>query len=419
MNAIDYINSFTKSGKPVTDLSRINALLNSLDNPHNKLNFVHIAGTNGKGSVLEFASQACIHAGYKTGQFTSPFVTRYEDRIRINGNNIDGESLEKYCSIVKQAVDNNEYSQFEISFAIALLYFLSQKCDIIFLETGIGGSLDATNIIQAPLASVITSVSYDHTDLLGDTLYKIAGHKAGIIKPDCYAILSPDNPKEVVNTIKATAEKQNAKLIVVDKNNLSILNHSQSGSDFTYKGTSYHIRMLGIHQIYNACTAIETINLLSDKGFTVNSSDIHYALNTAQIGSRIELISSEPVVLLDGAHNLSGISALANVVKDFNKKPVISVVGMLNNKDYVSSMKIISEFSDAIVCVDGFSPNNVRSGELSCLCKNIKNYAMNFTAGIKFSIKLAKQKNGLVAVCGSLYLASAVKNFFDDKFIQN
>ena len=188
--AMNFVNSYSKSGKAVTDLSRARELMKRIGNPEKQLKFVHVAGTNGKGSTVEYISNALIYSGYKTGQFTSPFILHYADRIRINGQEIDEKSLCEIAEKVKNSVADEEYSQFEITMAIALLWYAREKCDIVVLEAGIGGLLDCTNVIPPPVVAVITSISLDHTAILGDSVEKIAAQKAGIIKENSAVILS-------------------------------------------------------------------------------------------------------------------------------------------------------------------------------------------------------------------------------------
>ena len=203
---MDFIGSYSKSGGRITDLSRASELMERIGNPEKRLKFVHIAGTNGKGSTLEYIANALQLSGYKTGKFTSPFVLRYTDRIRINDNEIDEGSLCELAEFVRERVGEREYSQFEITMAVAMLWYEREKCDVVVLETGIGGLLDSTNVIPPPLLSVITSISLDHTAVLGDTVEKIAVQKAGIIKSGSAVVLSEDNTESVRKIIVETAK---------------------------------------------------------------------------------------------------------------------------------------------------------------------------------------------------------------------
>ena len=260
---MSFINSYSKSGGKITDLSRAKELMDSIGNPEKNLKFVHIAGTNGKGSTLEYISDALILSGYKTGQFTSPFILRYNDRIRINGNNIDDESLCSIAEFVRSKVSDREYSQFEITMAVAFLWFQREKCDIVVLETGIGGLLDCTNIIPSPLLSVITSISLDHTALLGNTVEEIAVQKAGIIKENSAVVVSQDNKENVIDIILKTAKAKNSEFL--QHEDTSPYGDGGLYASFIYKGQRYQPKMPGIHQYYNAITALTACCYLRKK----------------------------------------------------------------------------------------------------------------------------------------------------------
>ncbi len=312
--AMEFINSFSRSGKKVEDLSRIKQLLDKIGNPQDSLKFIHIAGTNGKGSVLEYCSEILIEAGYKTGQFTSPFMECYCDRIRINRKNISEEELAEICSSFADFADA-PFSQFEISLAVAFLYFKRHKCDIVCLETGLGGRLDATNIIKNPIVSIITSVSLDHMQVLGETVEEIAKQKAGIIKPGCPCILSAQNKQSVEEIVRKNAEENKSPLIIPDSEKIEILMEELSGTEFVYKGEKYRINMPGFHQVLNAVTALEAVNIIRTRGFELDNKSIYTGLGQALVVSRIEVVNKEPEIIIDGGHNEAGIDSLINVLK--------------------------------------------------------------------------------------------------------
>ncbi len=402
-----YIQSFSKSGTPVKNLSRIRNLLEKLGDPQQGQRFIHIAGTNGKGSVLALSSAAAIEAGFKTGQFTSPYMVRYNDRIRINGIDIPDERLAELCTKVAQCSASADCSQFEITFAIALLYFKEEDCDLVFLETGIGGLLDATNVIESPLVSVITSISPDHTNLLGSSIFEIAAHKAGIIKIQCPVVISADNDPLVIDLIKATAERKSAPVRMPDSYDCDILNEDISGTHFQYHSVRYELKMPGHHQVYNALTAIEIIRILSMHGYLISAQNVSDAFRKVQVPARIQQICDDPVVLLDGSHNQASVLALADVVRSSGKSPVILVCGMLRSKDYLTSSNILSQIADHVICVDEFAPDAVPAHELkelfSAYCTAD---AMPMEKALSCAKKLAANNGGLVVICGSLYLAS-------------
>ncbi len=409
-NAIEYINNFSHTGKKITDLSRISNLLEKLGNPQENQRFVHIAGTNGKGSTLEYMSAIFINAGYKTGQFTSPFIEKYNDRIRINGVEISDERLEKICVSVKNVVSDDCYSQFEISFAIALIYFLEENCDIVFLETGIGGILDATNVIKNPIVSVITSVSLDHTQLLGNTVSEIAFQKAGIIKNDSPVLLAVDNIIDTLEIVKKRAEDCKSELIIPEISECVILNSDIYGSEFLYRGNNYRVNMCGKHQVNNALTAIEAVKAISKQGFDISYNHIKCGLELAKVKLRIELLGKNPTVIADGGHNISGIDSLIDIIKDFDCE-IVGVVGMVSGKavEYVASR--LSEVLDYAFCADGYIENNINAIELKkyfcCPCE-----ASDYKTALEKAIMFAENRGAVVLICGSLYLASACREVY-------
>ncbi len=411
--SMDYISGFSKSGKTVKDLSRISGLLDLLGEPQKALKFVHIAGTNGKGSVLEYCSNAFIASGYKIGQFTSPYVTTYCDRIRINGENIPEKKTAEICTKVKTAVKSDFYSQFEISLAIALLYFKEEKCDIVFLETGIGGTLDATNIIDAPLASVITSISFDHTGILGNTVEEIAAHKLGIIKKNCPSFISCDNTDEVIKLAQNKASEKNSKLVIPDIKCCHIKKCNIEGSEFTYKNINYTLNMCGKHQIINALTAIEIVEYLR-KFFLLSNENTVKALSETIIGSRIEKAGKNPEIIIDGGHNASGINSLANILKHSGIKNAVGIFGMVYGKPIDYGVKSLYGIFKKVYCVDGFADNCIPAEIISKKFENmgVEAIGLHYEKGFGEAYSYAKKHNLLLLACGSLYLASEIKKLF-------
>ena len=410
--AMSFINSYTKSGGRITDLSRARELMESIGNPEKRLRFVHIAGTNGKGSTLEFISNALMLSGYKTGQFTSPFILHYADRIRINGNEIDEAALCEMAELVKKSVSDRPYSQFEITMAIAFLWFDREDCDVVVFETGIGGLLDCTNVIPPPLVSVITSISLDHTALLGSTVEEIAVHKAGIIKGGSAVVLSDDNKDSVKQLVEETACERGAQLVPLEP-----CPPAADGGLFTpflYRGVKLTPAMVGLHQRYNAQTAITACLYLRGKGFEVSDGCIIRAVEGTQVKARVQYIDGEPPVIVDGGHNPSGVKmlALAMMYLGTRGKKLYTVMGMVDSKDCVECVKTIARASDGIFAVDGFAPNAVPA-------QNIEDIAGFYTQAqvssaleeaVGSARKLALENGGVVVISGSLYLASEYLN---------
>lgn len=407
-----FINSYSKSGEKITDLSRAEELMQKIGNPEKKLKFVHIAGTNGKGSTLEYISNALILSGYKTGQFTSPFVLHYTDRIRINGKEIDEKSFCEICEYVSGKVADRPYSQFEITMAIAFLWYVQEKCDIVVLETGIGGLLDCTNVIPPPLLSVITSISLDHTAILGDTVEKIAVQKAGIIKENSAVILSIDNKRNVKHIVEKIAKEKNAEFITPDNQDFKYCAIESVDKPFTYQKKQYKTAMLGFHQPMNAITAIEACRYLIKKGFTVPENAIRKSIETTTVKARLQYIDGNPPVIVDGGHNPAGINQLFYTLMRIDKD-IYTVMGMVDSKDYPQCMRDIARCSKVMFTVDGFAPNAVPAEKLAEISRTASTHT-----GVYHSLDeaVAKAKdyallnNGIVVVCGSLYLASEYLN---------
>ena len=408
---MSFINSYSKSGGRITDLSRARELMKRVGDPQERLKVVHIAGTNGKGSTLEYIANALQFSGYKTGKFTSPFVLRYTDRIRINDDEIDEESLCDIADFVKERIGDAAYSQFEITMAIAMLWYEREKCDIVVLETGIGGTLDSTNVIPPPLLSVITSISLDHTALLGDTVEEIASHKAGIIKSGSAVILSDDNPDSVKELVRETAERVGAELVPLEP----VIPAADGGlfSPFIYRGVKLTPAMAGIHQKYNAQTAITACIYLRSKGFSVSDSSIIRSVETTQVRGRVQYIDGEPPVLVDGGHNPAGVGMLSLMLMYLSTrgKKIYTVMGMVDSKDYVDCVKKISGLSDKFFAVDGFAPNAVSAETLADIAsfRTEAEYGSLEECAEKAKA-LARENGGVAVICGSLYLVSEYFN---------
>lgn len=415
---MNFISSYSKSGKPVTDLSRARELMERVGNPEKSLKFVHVAGTNGKGSVVEYISSALIYSGYKTGQFTSPFVLHYTDRIRINGEEISEESLCDIAEFVRERVADREYSQFEITMAIALVWFVREKCDIVVLEAGIGGLLDCTNVIPPPLAAVITSISLDHTAILGDTVEKIAQQKVGIIKEGSAVVLSRNNKNNIIKIVKNTAKEKNAEFIIPEWRNFKYFKMDKYGNPFRYKGEEYKTAMLGFCQPVNAVTAIEVCKYLRKKYIWVTDEAIRKSIETTQVKARCQYIDGNPPVLVDGGHNPEGIENLELILQNYaltEHKNIYTVMGMVDTKDYENSIELISFLSDKMFTVDGFAPNAVSAEKLAEIAGNNTSAVAcgSLEEAVEKATDLAVENDGIVVVCGSLYLASQYLNNYE------
>lgn len=407
-DAMNYINSFSKLGKAVTDLSRFERIMAALGDPQDSLKFVHVAGTNGKGSTVRMIAGALMDAGYKTGEFTSPYIKVYNDRIRINGVNISDDELAAVVTEIQPIIDGLDIdcSQFEISTAIAFVYYAAKKCDIVVLEAGLGGLLDCTNIIKDPLVSVITSISLDHTKILGDTIEKIARQKAGIIKNGCPVVLACSQKREAEIVVHGTAAEKLSDFVTPDLDKLKIEVCNETGNKFRYCGRLYETLMIGKHQIDNALTAIETCEVLRRNGFkALKYKNIYNGVKKAVVPSRCQILRADaPLVIIDGAHNPDGMRSLADFVRTIDREPKIMVCGMMEDKDWQTALGFITRYIDYGICVDGFAPRTVFAPKLEEMFRSAA--VMSLKDAVPRAMALAGDK-GMVVIAGSLYLASA------------
>lgn len=413
---LNEINKRLKFGiKP--GLTRIKKLLNLMGDPQDNLKFIHVAGTNGKGSTCTLLSSILNKSGYKTGLFISPFVIDFRERIQINKKMIPKKDLVSIFEKVKPHLDSLEKSgdiitEFELITAMAFLYFSISNCDIVVLEVGLGGNFDATNVIKAPLVSIITSISLDHTKILGDTIEKIAYEKAGIIKPNGTVVLYPQDEKNVTCIIREVAKQKNNKLIEIDSNNVKFLRPSICGSEFEYKNKKYFFSLPGDHQVKNALVVLETIHELKNQHFNVSENNIKSTLKNIKFPSRIEILSKEPLIILDGAHNPDGIDKLKDFIsQNLNDKKIIAIVGMLKDKDYEGSLSKILPTISKTILVEINNPRTLKAGE-------IFNVANKFCQDVILKEDLKSATDYVLSVCdnnsailifGSLYLASEIR----------
>lgn len=420
--ALDYIHGTKKFGSKL-GLDNITELLRLLGNPHNDLKFIHVAGTNGKGSTSSFIANMLIEEGYKVGLYTSPYLEVFNERMKINNQDISDESLAKTTLIVKEKVDEmlkkgmSHPTEFEIVTAIAMQFYKDEKVDFVVLEVGLGGRYDSTNVIKDSLASVITTISMDHTDILGDTLGKIAYEKAGIIKDNGLVISYPQE-EEAYEVIKDVANKKNARLTVVPTQNLEVIEITEFGSRFNFeykdiKMADLEIQLIGAHQIYNAATALTTILALKEEGYiNISEEAIGKGLKGTKWIGRLEVLRRKPTFLIDGAHNIQGIQALKKTLKEiFNYDKLILGIAILADKDVDHMIEELTPIADKIVVTEA---NIFRAMKAEELATKIKKYNENIT--VESNIEKAIQKtfelaseNDIIVFSGSLYLIGDVR----------
>lgn len=424
IDVTNFINKAKKFGSRL-DLTRIEKLCELLGNPQEKCPFIHIAGTNGKGSVSAFTANILKDAGYKTGLFTSPFIYDFNERIQINNENISDESLlkvmEKVVSATERMLDEGfeHPTEFELITACAFLYFAEEKCDVCVLEVGLGGILDATNVVKKPLVSVITSISTDHTEYLGNTITEIAKNKCGIIKSGSPVVSYPHQNSDALKVIKETAQHLNANLTVCDIESLEVTKVDISGNEFKYKGNLYKTHLLGKYQIFNAITAINAVEQIKNQGYRVSLEHVQNGLECAKWPARFEILNKTPVVIADGSHNEDGMRVFTeNAKKILNGKKCICVFGMLKDKEYEKCLKMLSEISETIIVTEVDNPRKETAENLKeCAKKYFKNvYAEKEN---KEAVKKAKKlagKDDVIIALGSLYMMKNIKGAVNDIF---
>ena len=355
--AMEYIEQLKPLGS-VMGLESIRSLCRRLGNPQNRLKFVHIAGTNGKGSVLSYISTVLQAAGYKVGRYISPAVLDYRERFQVDGRMITQSGLCKYLEAVRKAAQEmveageTHPTLFEVETAAAFLYFLDKGCDIVVLETGLGGSLDATNVIDTTVAAVFTSISMDHMEILGESLEQIALAKAGIIKNKCYVISAKQQP-EVMKVLRQAAAFRRAKFFTADAAKAKHVKSGVTKQHFSYdKYKNLEISMLGQFQIENAVVAVETITMLGRCGFPVPEEKLREGMMQAKWPGRFQVIGKKPFFIADGAHNEDAARKLVESIRFYYPdRKIIFIMGMLRDKEYDKVIRITFALAKHIITV--------------------------------------------------------------------
>lgn len=419
--ALAYINDKDKYGSRL-GLDSIGRLLELLGNPQDELKYIHIAGTNGKGSTSSYLAHCLQEAGYKVGLFTSPYLERFNERMQINGLDIPDEDLARITDIVRTKAnimvsEGLEHpTTFEIVTAIAFVYYMEERTDYVVLEVGLGGRYDSTNIIKSSIASVITTLDYDHTEILGDTLGKIAYQKAGIIKKDGIVISYPQE-EEALKVLKEVSNEMNAEFYLTPIENITINEETEFGSSFDYYYNNSQLKdvkisMIGEYQIYNAVMAITTLLVLRDKKLlNIKDEDIYKGLFKTKWIGRLEVLRRQPTFLIDGAHNLQGINQLTKALNLFKYQNLILGIGILKDKDYEHMIALLAPLADKVIVTEVNMPRKLKAEDLAY---EVRKYTPkvyieeDINQAIKKSFELA-DKQDLIVFCGSLYLVGEVR----------
>ncbi len=410
--SISFIHSAGRFGKKA-GLENIGALLACIGNPQNNMRYIHVAGTNGKGSVARLISGMLAEHGLKVGTNTSPYIMDFRERLCINNEPISPKKLIYYTNIVKTAVDTLNKKgihpiEFEIIAAIGFLFFRDEKCDVVVLECGLGGRFDATNIIQNPVMCVITSIGLDHTAILGNTVEKIAFEKAGIIKSGAAVVTHPYIDAAALDVVEKKSADVGANVVRTCAD-IQILSHGADEMKIRFCKNEYETSLVGTFQAGNAALAINAARHLPND-LRPADDEIRIALKKAEWMCRFERIGKRYV--LDGAHNYQGICEFAKSVRMFLPKcKKIFIVGMLNDKDYESSSKILSELGGRIIVTDVPSARQTNGFEVykavSAVCGNVE-YITDYVSALKKAEEYAGD-NGMICAVGSLYLVGALR----------
>lgn len=417
--AIDSIHSLLTFGSR-PGLDRMRRFLKELGDPQDKLKYIHVAGTNGKGSVCALLSSVLVAAGYKTGLFISPYITDFRERIQINNRMVDREALtgavERTLPVLKRLNEQGVViTEFEYVNALQFLIHAEAECDVVVLETGMGGLLDCTNVIEPPLCAVLTTIGLDHTAVLGDTVAAIAAQKCGIIKENS-AVVTSAQCDEAMQVIEQTARIKHVPLLTAENVSVTVQEETLSGTVMTWNGTQLRLRLAGAHQIENAKTALAALDYLRlNDLLDFTDTDVQNGFLAAVNPARLELLSQDPVVLLDGAHNPNGMEALTAAVKRFlPDTPVYCVIGMMADKDIDSALSLMQGIPEAVFTAPVDNPRAIAP---EALAEKIKPVCSNVTAcgsateAFDKALALAKANNGAALVCGSLYLAGELRPY--------
>jgi dihydrofolate synthase/folylpolyglutamate synthase len=405
-------------------LHNITRLCAMLGDPQDKLKIIHVAGTNGKGSTCRMLAQTGQEAGYKTGLFSSPFLEDYRDSFSINGAAVSkkefaGAMQEVSAQARIMEAEGAPPTEYEMLTACAFLWFFRQGCDLVVLETCMGGRLDVTNVIKKPLACIICTISLDHTAFLGNTPLQIAAEKCGIVKQGCPVVAYPKQPRGVLDYIRKTAREKGCPFIVPQTGRIQIISADLFGTDFVYAEDTYRTAMPGEHQVLNAAVAIETAHTLTKQtSIALSEHDVRQGIQKARLPARQEVLAKDPLLLLDGAHNPEGIRALSKTIeRHLHGKKIVVVMGMLSDKQTEQSISMMAQLCDTFIAV---APQSLRALDPQITAQTAKKYCAAVYSFKRISGALKKAvctagRGGAVVICGSLYLYPAVRRILKGK----
>ena len=413
--SVKYITEYPRFKKNPS-LDGIKALLSALGNPENHIKTINVAGTNGKGSTVAMLASVLSTAGYKTGRYVSPFVLEFRERMMINGKMIGRKRLAKIMSTVREHADalreqGTVLNAFEVTTAAALLWFAEEECDVVVLEAGIGGRLDATNSVPEPILQIITAVGLDHTAQLGSTVAEITAEKCGIMRPGCTLLTCPNQNAEAKAVMINKCAELEATFVMGSAGKGKIVAQSAEGTDLLVGKTELAIPFGGEHQINNALTVVSAVDILREKGFAISDEQLIEGIAAAKFPARFEVCSKAPLVILDGAHNPHAAAALASGIKKFLPEKRTLLCGMMADKDCAGVMSTLAPLFERVIAVPVQSPRAISPAELAALaapyCKSVftaENAAQALDAAL-----VALNPGEALVVAGSLYLASELR----------
>ncbi len=422
--AMQYIHGLMRFGSKL-GLTRIQELLHRLENPQKKTKFIHVAGTNGKGSTVTMLSEILTHAGYRTGKYTSPYVFEFRERIAINGNMIEKDALckltERISFVCEQMKQDgfDDITEFEFITVLAFCYFAEQECDVVVLEVGLGGRFDATNVIDPPLVSVITPLSYDHTAVLGDSIEQIAFEKCGIIKTPSPVVLYPIQEQGALATVENTAVERGCAMVVPDVNELQVLQSDLTGNHFIYCGQEYQQGLLGEYQIYNALTVLETVELLRQSGLIIARESVCYGFENCHMPARFDKVSDQPLIIMDAGHNPQGIDALTDLMDKMKDRRFRIVFTVMADKEYEYAINALSKRADSFYAVTlADFPRALDANSIAQIAgKNCKKTMVADSVYDAVSKALMEIENDCLLICGSFYIMEQALSVLKNKGI--
>ncbi len=417
-DALSFIHGSLKLGSKL-GLTNIRELCERIGRPQDSLQFVHVAGTNGKGTVTSSLAAVLTAAGYRTGAYTSPFVYRFNERIQIDGEEVVDAQIAKNTYIVKKACEEmvrdgfNHPTEFEIVTAVGLLCFKDAGCRFVALEVGLGGRLDATNVIDHPLCTAICCIGYDHMQYLGETLPEIAAEKCGILKEGVETVIYGEQPAEALSVIREKCREKNVPMMLASLPEIT---------DASYRGTTFSaenykdlfLPLAGEHMAKNACVTLGILNVLREKGIKIPDEAVYEGFARVRHRGRLETISENPLFILDGAHNDDGIEALKKAAKDlFSGKKLVGITGMLADKEYEKAMEKIGGIFDSLYTVTVPSPRALPAEDLKAAAAKY-NKKVHAASSMDEAVRRALSENpDVILAFGSLYMLSDMKAAHD------